>query len=73
VERVKYFVTLHQGQWHILLNGQRHGPYSTQHEAIDAAIRAAHHTPNSQVLVQGTDNLIRTEWTYGDDPRRYPG
>jgi hypothetical protein len=73
MERVKYFVTLKNGAWHIVLQGKAHGPYKTQHDAIEAAVKAAHGTPNSQVLVQGEDNKIRTEWTYGNDPRRYPG
>jgi hypothetical protein len=73
MERIKYFVTLKNGQWFVVLQGKHHGPYDTQHDAIEAAVQAAHQTPNSQVLVQGENNQIRTEWTYGHDPRRYPG
>jgi hypothetical protein len=72
--RTQYFVVKHDNQWKITLNGQHHGPYSTQRDAIRAAVDAAHTSGqkgvDSQVLVQGQDNQFRTEWTYGHDP--YP-
>lgn len=69
--RAQYFVVLHEGSWKISLSGKHYGPYKTQAEAIRAAVDAAHKTQgDSQVLVQGTDNKFRTEWTYGHDP--YP-
>lgn len=69
--RTQYFVVLHEGQWKIKFNGQHYGPYRTQREASLAAIDAANESKgNAQVLVQGKDNLFRTEWTYGNDP--YP-
>lgn len=70
MSRIQYVVVLHQGRWHITLNGSRYGPYATQAQAIDAARAAAKGAGHSQVMVQGTDNLFRTEWTYGNDP--YP-
>ena len=69
--RIQFFVTLFQGQWHVSHGGNRYGPYRTQADAIAAARASARATPNSQVLVQGENNQFRTEWTYGDDPRRY--
>lgn len=72
--RVQYFVVHHQGAWKISLNGQHHGPYNTQRDAIKSAVDAAHQTGmkggDAQVLVQGENNQFRTEWTYGHDP--YP-
>jgi hypothetical protein len=73
MERIKYFVTLKNGLWHVRLTGKDYGPYATQHAAIEDAVKHAHGTPHSQVLVQGENNQFRTEWTYGQDPRRYPG
>lgn len=73
MSRIQYVVVNYQGRWYVNLNGQRHGPYATQADAISAARTAAKQTPNSQVLVQGVNNQFRTEWTYGDDPVRYPG
>jgi hypothetical protein len=49
-------------------------PYEAQRNAIDAGIEAAHESGkrgiDAQVLVQGTGNKFRSEWTYGHDP--YP-
>lgn len=74
MSRLQYVVVLHQQEWKISYNGKHYGPYATQKAAIDAAVTAAHGAGkkgyDSQVLVQGTDNRFRTEWTYGNDP--YP-
>lgn len=75
--RTQYFVVLHQGEWKITLNGKHYGPYDTQKNAIRAAVDAAHkegqNGRDAQVLIQGTDNKFRTEWTYGNDPYPPPG
>lgn len=73
--RTVYYVVLHEGQWKISLSGKHHGPYATQKEAIRLAVDAANiegkkNPDGAQVLVQGTNNQFRTEWTYGNDP--YP-
>lgn len=75
--RTQYVVVLHNDQWKISLNGKHYGPYGTQAEAIRKAVDAAHSTGkkggDAQVLIQGKDNLFRTEWTYGNDPYPPPG
>lgn len=72
--RTQYVVVLRNGQWMITLNGKHYGPYATQRQAIRAAVDAAHETKgDAQVLVQGQNNLFRTEWTYGHDPYPPPG
>lgn len=72
--RAQYFVVLHEGQWKISFKGEHYGPFTTQKDAIDAAVGAAHTSGqgghDAQVLVQGVNNQFRTEWTYGHDP--YP-
>lgn len=72
--RTQYVVIHHQGQWKISFEGKLYGPYDTQAAAIRKAVDAAHEAGkkghDSQVLIQGTDNKFRTEWTYGHDP--YP-
>ncbi|MBV8686248.1 MAG: DUF2188 domain-containing protein [Alphaproteobacteria bacterium] len=69
--RVQYFVVSDAGQWAIVLNHKRYGPYASQASAIRAAVDAAHQTKNdAQVLIQGADGQFRAEWTYGHDP--YP-
>lgn len=75
--RAQYFVVLHEGQWKINHLGKHYGPYTTQKAAIRAAVDAAHASGgrghDAQVLIQGTNNLFRTEWTYGNDPYPPPG
>ena len=71
--RTQYFVTTYQGQFYVMLNQQRYGPYRTQREAIRAAVDGAHQTPNSQVMVQDVNSQWRAEWTYGNDPYPPPG
>lgn len=70
----QYVVVLHQNEWKISHNGKHYGPYKTQKDAIqiavDTAKKAGDQGHNAQVLIQGTDNKFRTEWTYGEDP--YP-
>ena len=72
--RLQYFVVLHQNQWKVKYDGEHYGPYDTQKAAIRAAVDAAHKSGknghDAQVLIQGQNNLFRTEWTYGNDP--YP-
>lgn len=73
----KYVVVLHEGQWKISFDGKHYGPYGTQKAAIRAAVDAAQDSGkkgnNAQVLIQGTNNQFRTEWTYGKDPYPPPG
>ena len=67
----QYFIIRDQGQWKILLDGVRYGPYATQRDAVRAAVDAAHESGlqglNGQVLLR---DQFRIEWTYGKDP--YP-
>ncbi|WP_125623070.1 DUF2188 domain-containing protein [Streptomyces sp. WAC 00631] len=48
-------------------------PHRTQRQAIDAAREKAKQHQPAQVVVHGRDGRIRTEYTYGNDPRRTPG
>jgi hypothetical protein len=71
MSRAQYYVVLHEGQWKISFNGKHYGPYNSQKDAIRASVDAAHKTAgDAQVLVHGSDNRFRIEWTYGHDP--YP-
>lgn len=75
--RAVYYVVLHENQWKIKFNDTHYGPYSTQKNAIDTAVTTAKKAwesgHESQVLVQGENNQFRTEWTYGNDPKKTPG
>jgi hypothetical protein len=72
--RAQYFVVLHNDEWKIKHLDQHYGPYTTQREAIKAAVETAQQSGlsghDAQVFVQGLDHQFRTEWTYGLDP--YP-
>ncbi|MGW7356252.1 ATP-dependent DNA ligase [Streptomyces sp. NPDC054802] len=48
-------------------------PHRTQKQAIDAARHQAEDHKPAQVVVHGRDGRIRTEYTYGNDPRDIPG
>ncbi len=56
----------HQG------SGQAYS-FPTKEAAIKYARDWAHANKPSQVKVQLQSGVIETEWTYGDDPVRYPG
>jgi hypothetical protein len=72
--RAQYVVVLVKDEWMISHNGKHFGPYPTQkaaiRKAVDNAQEAGKKGLDAQVLIQGTDNKFRTEWTYGHDP--YP-
>ena len=55
--KAHYLVALHEGVWTVALNGERHGPYSTQETAITAAMHAAHKAQDMghEVHVEITD------------------
>jgi hypothetical protein len=67
----QYFIVLHNNEWKISFKDKHYGPYDTQNEAIEAAIDAAHAMGeigiDAQVLVEGTDHKLRTEWSYGQN------
>jgi len=42
-------------------------------DAIRAAKALAKGRPLGQVVIHRKDGVIQTEWTYGKDPRKYPG
>lgn len=72
--RLAYYVVYHENQWKVKFEGKHYGPYNTQKAAIKEAVDTAHKAGkighDAQVLIQGTNNQFRTEWTYGHDP--YP-
>lgn len=80
-KRTVYHVTPAGGptpeeKWQIEHNEGRRAlrePHRTQREAIDAAREKAKEHQPAQVIVHGRDGRIRTEYTYGSDPRRTPG
>ena len=69
--RPQFMVCMRDGQWKIQHDGKQYGPFTTDREAIIAAIEAAQragcagHEP--RVLVEAPlSKSLHTEWTYGD-------
>ncbi|MEY9593067.1 hypothetical protein ABIA06_005358 [Bradyrhizobium yuanmingense] len=58
------FVTLHNDEWTVVVNGKHSAPYATQKEAIRAAVDAAHADGkaghDAQVLVQGKNTNLES-------------
>ena len=67
----QYFILRDNNEWKISFKDKHYGPYATEHDAIEAAIDAAYAMGeigiDAQVLVQGTDQKVRTEWSYGQN------
>jgi hypothetical protein len=65
----QYFILRDNNEWKISFKDKHYGPYATEQDAIEAAIDAAYAMGeigiDAQVLVQGTDQKVRTEWSYG--------
>ena len=74
-ERKTYHVVNDEGEWKVRLEKAQRasGVFESKSEAIERARELAKHAPLGQVVVHGRDNAIENEWTYGEDPRRYPG
>lgn len=53
--------------------GRAAGNYADKADALEKAKEVAKNAPLGQVIVQGRDGKIQTEYTYGQDPRRTPG
>ena len=67
----QYFILQDNYEWKISFKDKHYGPYDTQQDAIEAAIDAAFAMGeigiDAQVLVQDTDQELRTEWSYGQN------
>ena len=68
-----YTVVLLERQWTVRFRGRHSQRYATQREAVSAAVDAAYKSgmanpEGAQVRVQDSNNVFRTEWTYGIDP-----
>ena len=67
----QYFILQDHNEWKISFNDKHYGPYETQHDAIEAAIDAAYAMGeigiDAEVLVQDTNQELRTAWSFGPD------
>ncbi|KYK38809.1 MAG: DUF2188 domain-containing protein [Theionarchaea archaeon] len=73
--REVYYVSPHGKRWHVKKEkGKRaSGVYDTKEEAIVEAKKLAKKATLGQVKVQKKDGTFQTEYTYGEDPRKYRG
>jgi hypothetical protein len=63
-----------QSGWDVKVRGQggrQH--FETKPPAVDAAKTIAKAAPLGQVVVKKENGRVQTEYTYGQDPRRYKG
>jgi hypothetical protein len=68
-----FTVVLLEQKWMVRFHGRHSRAYTTQGEAIAAAVDSAHkagmaNPDGAQVRVQDANNVFRTAWTYGIDP-----
>ena len=75
VDRKTYHVEHEEGEWKVEAEHARRasGVFETKAEAIDRARELAKAQGLGQVIVHKRDGTIQTEWTYGEDPEKYPG
>jgi hypothetical protein len=70
--KVIYAVLRQKGVWKIKQQDKFVGPYGSQQEAIDQAIKAAYKAGlkgyDAEVHIQGGDKKFRPEWIYGQSP-----
>jgi hypothetical protein len=70
LHRIKLYVMAHEGAWAIRCDGRFVGRFPAPVHAIRVAIEAAMRTGpelDAEILVQGTNNLFRTEWIRSRD------
>lgn len=78
-DRVVYHVVpRHEGVQRVWVVERERGDqasavFSLKAEAIEHAKKFAQSHALSQVIVHHDDGTIETEYTYGDDPERFPG
>lgn len=74
--RANYFVVRDERQWKISFDGEQYGPYTTQKDAIQAAVDAARKAGqignDAQVVVQGMNNKFCAAWPHDNAPNPPP-
>lgn len=73
--RTVYYVTGERGRWAVTKEGGQRASAvcPTKTEAEQTARSLAKAQPLGQVKVQDQNGRFQKEWTYGNDPERYPG
>jgi hypothetical protein len=75
--KIRHLVHLGDGRWHLEENGRSQAKFDTKHEAEAEGQRWGNELKmqgtNAQMVIHREDGSIEREYTYGDDPRRFPG
>lgn len=73
--RKTYHVVSGDNGWSVKRqNSQRaSSTHNTKQEAIERGRDLARSTSQGQLIIHRRDGKIQTEYTYGNDPERYPG
>ena len=63
------------GGWNVKTQGagRAAGNFDDKSDAVDKAKDIAKNAPLGQVIIQKRNGEIQTEYTYGQDPRQFPG
>ena len=63
------------GGWNVKTQGASRaaGNFDDKTDAVDRAKAIAKNSPLGQVMIQKRNGEIETEYTYGQDPKKYPG
>ena len=74
-ERAVYHVTGTRGNWRVTREGAQRASAVTQTkaDAVERARELAKAQDLGQVKIHGMDGQIQREYTYGQDPEKYPG
>ena len=64
-----------RGGWDARTQGAKRaaGNFEDKADAVERAKEIAKAAPLGQVIIQGRDGVIQTEFTYRQDPERHPG
>lgn len=63
------------GDWEVKKNGAGRAAnvFENKQDAVDRGRELAKQQPLGQLRVKDSQGVIQTEYTYGDDPRKYKG
>lgn len=63
-----------QGGWNVKSQGAKRATtnFEDKADAVDRGRQVAKNAPLGQLIIQKKSGEIQTEYTYGNDPRKYP-
>lgn len=72
--RQRFFIDADRDQWILHSEGSKRPmrSFKTKREAVAFGRNMARKRGHSQLVVKSRNHVIQTEWTYGQDPERFP-